>query len=113
MIQRVQTIYLLLSGIALAISAIFEKVFFLQCLSGAMALACFGLVFVYGNRPLQAKLCVVLMGLGIVYYIALAILQPVLDWYAAMPMVGLLFLFLARKSIVKDEKLVRSLDRIR
>jgi len=30
-----------------------------------------------------------------------------------MPMVAVLFLFLARKGILKDEKLVKSLDRIR
>ena len=50
---------------------------------------------------------------GIVYYIFLAIRQPLLGWYSALPMVAVLLLFLARKRIVKDEKLVRSLDRIR
>jgi hypothetical protein len=53
------------------------------------------------------------MAIGVVYYIALAVMQPVLGWYTAMPMVAVLFLFLARKGIVKDEKLVKSLDRIR
>jgi hypothetical protein len=55
----------------------------------------------------------VLMALGIIYYIALAIMQPVIEWYCALPMVAVVFLFLARKAIVKDEKLVKSLDRIR
>ena len=40
-------------------------------------------------------------------------MQPLLEWFAAMPMVAVLFLFLARKGILKDEKLVKSLDRIR
>ena len=46
-------------------------------------------------------------------YLALAVMQPLLEWFAAMPMVAVLFLFLARKGILKDEKLVKSLDRIR
>ena len=78
-----------------------------------MALLTLLVVFMYKNRTFQANLCCVLMGIGIVYYVALAVMQPLLEWFAAMPMVAVLFLFLARKGILKDEKLVKSLDRIR
>jgi hypothetical protein len=36
-----------------------------------------------------------------------------LHWQDALPMLAVLLLFLARQGIIKDEKLVRSLDRIR
>lgn len=78
-----------------------------------MAFLTLAVVFLYKNRPTQAKLCAVLMAIGIVYYIALAVIHPILQWYTVMPMVAVLFLFLARKGIIKDEKLVKSLDRIR
>ena len=47
------------------------------------------------------------------FYITLAVKQPVMEWFLALPLAGVLLTFLARKAIVKDEKLVRSLDRIR
>jgi hypothetical protein len=53
------------------------------------------------------------MLVGIAYYIVLAVKQPIMDWTNALPLVAVLLAFLARKRILKDEKLVRSLDRIR
>ncbi|MDE6011133.1 MAG: DUF4293 domain-containing protein, partial [Prevotella sp.] len=57
--------------------------------------------------------CILPMVVSIVYYIMLAVNQPLMEWYMALPLVAVFFLFLSRKAIVKDEKLVRSLDRIR
>jgi hypothetical protein len=113
MIQRIQTIYLLLAVIALVVGCLFEPMGYNKGLTGGMALLALVVVFLYKNRPLQINLCTVLIALGIIYYIALAVLNPVLEWFAIMPMVAVFFSFLARKGIVKDEKLVKSLDRIR
>ena len=113
MIQRIQTVYLLLAAIALVVGCIFEPMGYNKGLTGSMALLTLLVVFMYKNRTFQANICSVLMGIGIVYYVALAVMQPLLEWFAAMPMVAVLFLFLARKGILKDEKLVKSLDRIR
>ena len=52
-------------------------------------------------------------------YVALAVFnhqtdgQMVLSWPMAMPAAAIVLLFLAHKGIQHDEKLVRSLDRIR
>ena len=113
MIQRIQTVWLLLAFVALVVCAVFEPMSYLKGMVGAMAVVALGVVFLFKNRPRQANLCAVLMGLGVVYYIALAVMQLALEWYCALPMVAVFFLFLARKGIVKDEKLVKSLDRIR
>ena len=113
MIQRIQTIYLLLAAIVLAVGCFFEPMGYNKGLTGGMALVALVVVFLYKNRKLQANLCGVLMAIGVIYYIALAVLYPVLEWYAVMPMIAVLLLFLARKAILKDEKLVKSLDRIR
>ena len=113
MIQRIQTIYLLLAVVVLVVGCVFEPMGYNKGLTGGMAFLTLAVVFLYKNRPTQEKLCAVLMAIGIVYYIALAVIHPILQWYTVMPMVAVLFLFLARKGIIKDEKLVKSLDRIR
>ena len=50
-----------------------------------------------------------------IWYVQLSMAAPVegLGWYHALPLVSILLIFLARKGILRDEKLVRSLDRIR
>ena len=113
MIQRIQTVYLLLAAVALIVGCVFEPMGYNKGLTGGMAILTLLVVFMYKNRTFQANICTVLMAIGVVYYIALAVMQAILGWYTAMPMVAILFLFLARKGIVKDEKLVKSLDRIR
>lgn len=113
MIQRIQTVYLLLTFILLAVGCYFEPMGYGKGLMGGCSLLSLIIVFLYKNRNLQITLCGVAMASGVLYYIALAALQPVIGWHSALPMVALLLLFKARKSIVKDEKLVKSLDRIR
>ena len=113
MIQRIQTIYLLLAVVVLVVGCVFEPIGYNKGLTGGMALVGLVVMFLFKNRPLQARLCTVLMAIGVIYYIALAVIQPKLEWYAAMPLVAVLLLFLAKKGIEKDEKLVKSLDRIR
>ena len=114
MIQRIQTVYMLLAAVLLAVGAIVgEGGWLFSGLMVCMSLVAITIIFLFKNRPLQANLCVVLMLVGIVYYIVLAVKQPIMDWTNALPLVAVLLAFLARKRILKDEKLVRSLDRIR
>ena len=113
MIQRLQSVYLLLAAIALAVCFVFDEDMRPSGLTLCLAVIALLDIFLYKNRVMQARVCLGVMLAGIVYYIFLAIRQPQLGWYSALPMVAVLLLFLARKRIVKDEKLVRSLDRIR
>ena len=76
-------------------------------------------IFAYTKRKLQATMCVLNILLLVVWYIVLAVLpQSIggmmhLEWPAVLPAVVIIMIFMARKGILADEKLVRSLDRIR
>lgn len=113
MIQRIQTIYLILAGVAFCVGAFMEMSIVWTVIFFVLAGLSLGNVFLYKQRPTQAFLCVLPMIVSIVYYIMLAVNQSLMEWYMALPLVAVFFLFLSRKAIVKDEKLVRSLDRIR
>lgn len=79
-------------------------------------------IFLYRKRPLQAKLCswsIVFCLAWYVYY-AFALHAAAGDEYAfhlqfaaCLPLVAVIALFLARRGVIHDEKLVRSADRIR
>ena len=153
MIQRKQTVFLLLALVAgilclcMPIGALLplgmgvpSTVFNLCIVSAEKALS-FGLVtslffillvvcaialitiFLFKNRKRQATFCSVCMLLILVWYAVFAYLaytcygledqtfQP--QWTAALPFVSDIFIWLARRGIIADEKLVRSMDRIR
>ncbi len=85
-------------------------------------------IFLYRRRLLQIRLCVVEMVLlagavvmeGVYYFLSGRLFSPA--WRStrrgfrpaiALPLVALLFAFLAARAIFHDELLVRSADRIR
>ena len=79
-------------------------------------------IFLYKRRPLQATLCLVPMALCVAWYVALIVVSKSLapdavdfqvSLTAALPAVMLILLFMARKAILADERLVRAADRIR
>ncbi|MFN8254873.1 MAG: DUF4293 domain-containing protein [Bacteroidales bacterium] len=80
-------------------------------------------IFKYKNRPLQMRLCIlniifllVSVILGYIFiYITFAKLNPMVHFKisAVMPLVAAVFTFMAYKGIQKDDKLVKSVDRIR
>ncbi|MBR4899212.1 MAG: DUF4293 domain-containing protein [Prevotella sp.] len=76
-------------------------------------------IFLYHKRKLQARLCLLHMLLLVLWYVVLAVLPQslggslVLEWPAVLPAVAIILSFMARKGVLADEKLVRSLDRIR
>ena len=80
-------------------------------------------IFLYKNRKRQAMLCSLCMLLILVWYAVFAFSAYTCvglenhsfqaQWTAALPFVSDIFIWLARRGIIADEKLVRSMDRIR
>ncbi len=81
-------------------------------------------IFNYKNRILQVRLVRFNLLLSILLIVGIFVLYPnivantaeaVSEWDtgAYVPIINLLFLFMANRSILKDEKLVRSMDRLR
>lgn len=151
MIQRVQTIYLLLA-FAACIFCMCSPVghytiaegmdgsadlfnLWVRFSDGSMSMSVWGLfailsvtaffsflgIFQYKRRMMQMRICTLCILLLTGWYITYAVFAFVavsdsafrVDWHASLPMIAIIFLFLAFRGIRKDEKLVRSLDRLR
>jgi hypothetical protein len=158
MIQRIQSIFLLLAFLAAIILFFFplsgvyattatykfyvyglinmvpgeESIFsfmttfpllLLNILVGAFAL---GAIFLYNKRVTQMKIVrfAILLNIvfiGLVFFVYASIIEKNLlvspDYLDEagiyFPLISLIFLILANRSIMKDEKLVRSVDRLR
>jgi len=120
MIQRIQTVYLIVAAVAMIFSAI-TSFGFLSAVITALVAACISLytIFLYKKRPLQANICRILMACGIAYITFHCLIQYgnyaqkdfILPVAAAV--LACFCWLLAARAIMKDEKLVRSLDRIR
>lgn len=168
MIQRIQSIYLLLTAILMAIflflpiaqfdtpdgiysftsqgvstvmaqdatpavagegavinqTAVFTPTWGVVALGSVIAVLSFIAIFLYKRRPTQARICMINAFFMVTFYIIIVLsafsFHKELDasdisWsaYVIMPFVALVFDVLAYKAINKDERLVRSLDRIR
>ena len=125
MIQRIQTFYLLLS---LFIS-IFIYTYSYESLSSTLiskshfflisATILIFTILLYKKRNLQSFICLSLFILNlIVLYLLthLFINNLYLDLVIVLPtliLIQQILIFLARKSIIKDENLIRSIDRLR
>lgn len=112
MIQRIQTVYLLLAAV-LAVVCSCIRLTWLDALQLLTAAVCLGAIFLYAKRMLQAKICLVALLLVFAWYIGLAVLQGFVNTFDCIPMIEAILIFLARKGIIHDEKLVRAADRIR
>ena len=138
MIQRQQTLWLLLSSLAAILSfpfpfatgqlveknvAVFHAVdasshFLLLLLTGATIVISGATIFLYKDRKLQMKLCLLgsLIAAGIVVFFILQMNKmekATLALYSILPVLVLAGYIMAYRNILKDEKLVRSLDKIR
>ncbi|WP_300797106.1 DUF4293 domain-containing protein [uncultured Alistipes sp.] len=154
MIQRIQTIYLLIAVILMALTLFLPLAWF-ACDAGEFTLRAFGLetaagevvqstaylgillvlagllplvvIFLYKRRLLQIRLCVaeavLLVGSvvmeGIYYFLGWRVFSD-LAFHTqgfkpaiALPLVSLLFVYLAARAIFHDELMVRAADRIR
>lgn len=125
MIQRIQTVYLILAFILLVVAAVLSisgggTVRLIEGLCFAVsAVVTLVAVFLYHKRMRQAN-CVTFSGFGILlgFIVVTAVplaghAEPDFGAELAVAFFALLFNFLARRAIIKDEKLVRSADRIR
>ncbi len=79
-------------------------------------------IFRYMHRMIQASLCLVNIMLHVIWYVALMVLSKFLapnaaDFHlgfaAVLPAVSLVLCFMARQSILADERKVRAADRLR
>ena len=80
-------------------------------------------IWLFRHRALQMRLATFSMILLVAWYIAYGIISHLLcaemeaawrpHWTAALPAAALVMLYLAFRGILKDEMLVRSLDRLR
>ena len=145
MIQRLQSIFLLLSGGCLGGSlavpfadasqpvanTLFADAVYtagdslgLLVLFGLGMLAAVAAIFLYGNRLLQrnvawaAAICTLgAIAFGVFYFMQQAPLMGDVavdeEWGVALPLLAIVFAVLAVRYINKDERLVRSADRLR
>lgn len=151
MIQRIQSIYLLLAAILLVTAmclpignfiapngATYEfmnlhinmpdgtsytapwGMFAILILS---TIICLGNILLFRNRILQVRLClfsgILLIGYYLCFLFFMFILQEKLEatyylgWALCLPLIALIFDYLALRAIGKDELLVRAADRLR
>ncbi len=125
MIQRIQTFYLLLalfisifiyiySFETLGSTLVSESHFFL--ISSSILIFT---IFLYKKRNLQSFICLSLFILNLIVLIILTHLfinNLYLDLVVVLPtliLIQQILIFLARKSIIKDENLIRSINRLR
>lgn len=138
MIQRQQTLWLLLTTMAAIFSFMFPFVvgdeiqqnsavrtvvdagstFFLLILTGGSLILSTIIIFLFKNRKQQMWLCVLgvlISGLLIILYIMQMnkLIKPVPALTAVLPVIMLIGYFMAFRGIRKDEKLVKSLDKLR
>ena len=116
MIQRKQTLFLLVAAILGLVFWLSWPLFVIQAFASVLSLYT---IFIYKKRPLQAKLCLVTILIHFAWYIALAALihqgkaDQNLPIVACFPLIAAILCFMARKAILADERLVRAADRIR
>lgn len=106
-------------------SALLIRFWPLVILNGLVATACLFIIFSYGNRKKQMHYAqvlllmeMVLIGLLFFYsnkvvHLAGTSFQYSWSIYTVFPLLQVLFTFLAKRAIRKDEELVRSADRLR
>ena len=124
MIQRIQTVYLILiAGIMSAILFLSLPNILMCSIYGVTALLALTTIFYYKKRPLQIKLCYLILVLIIASYAVSFITYglPTTESFSninsvisiALPVVAIIFGLLAIRGIKKDDSLVKSLNRLR
>lgn len=128
MIQRIQTLYLLLCFVLTVVCMYFEigaenHPWALATIMGISGLLEFFGIFLFRRRALQMRLCTFCIILLLGWYAALVAFAYIQGdglvgeyrprpW-AAIPAINAILLYLAFRGILRDEMLVRSLDRLR
>lgn len=142
MIQRIQSLYLLLAAL-LSASLFYFPLFelpaappgtgpatfsitsnaFLMILCAIAGIGSFIVIFLFKNRPLQLKACRLIL---IVLFVMIGLLFYTSDTFSSgldqkvifktgtyLPLIQVVLVFLAHRGIKKDDDLVRSADRLR
>lgn len=135
MIQRIQSIFLLLAGLAYGGVGALQNVFVqdiqpwlptaVLVISGLVALFALVTIFMYNDRKKQLQFASILQYLSLIALVAVfgglyfagafnAMGENVMAIVVAvLPIIGYLFVRLATTRIKKDIELVRSMDRLR
>ncbi|NDW17379.1 DUF4293 family protein [Dysgonomonas sp. 216] len=151
MLQRIQSVYLLLVSVLMAVAAISPLAIFKDAqgnllemrslgvflesqkvlatwgvvsIMGLITLLAFICIFLYKNRKKQIVICSVNTVLILFLYVTIAVYScsgqgsanidfQTVQYGVVLPFISLIFNVLAQLKIKSDEKLVRSLDRIR
>ncbi|MFZ9388779.1 MAG: DUF4293 domain-containing protein [Chitinophagaceae bacterium] len=138
MLQRQQTLWLILATAAAILSFTLpfatgkimvkgvetemvlqaDSTFLLMILTGCSILLSAGIIFLYKDRKLQIKLCLLglLLAAGIIVLYILRLkdmTRSTLALYSVLPFLVLVSYYLAFRNIRKDEKLIKSLEKIR
>lgn len=142
MIQRIQTLFLFLASAAFFLAFVFPfatsseagagflsdqlyNVFdhpALMALAGLGGLVALVSIFLFKNRGLQMRLALLTIVLSILLFVVAGLLvmteqQGTAEYEesfgVALPILALIFGILANRFIQKDDKLVRSMDRLR
>ena len=126
MIQRIQTVYLFFV-FCLMVALVFIP-FYLSSpfMTGfntgyfaVIALSMIIAIFLYKKRNIQIGICYAMLLALVLAYIIYFIVNfkslslPELPYTFIFPFIAIIFLYLAIRGIKKDEKLIRSLDRLR
>ena len=135
MIQRIQSVFLLLAGLAYggvgALQGVLAQDIYtwmpptILVISGLVALGALVTIFLYNDRKKQLQLASILQYLGLLALVAVfgglyfagafdALGENIMAILAAvLPILGYIFVRLATARIKKDIELVRSMDRLR
>lgn len=128
MIQRIQTLYLLICLVLTVVCVVFEvkaenQPWALMAIMAVTGVLEFMGIFLFRRRALQMRVCTfcIILLLGwYATYVAFAYMvgeglvgefRPQL--WASIPAINAILLYLAFRGILRDEMLVRSLDRLR
>lgn len=128
MLQRIQTVYLLLCVALTAVCIYFEcsaehHPWALTAIMGVTGVLEFLAIFLFRQRALQMRVCTFCIILLVGWYAVLVAFAYLLGEglvgefrprpWAAIPAINAILLYLAYRGILHDEMLVRSLDRLR
>jgi len=142
MIQRIQSVYLFLAALVSAIlfyiplfelpvatadaaprSFMISSNALLLILCSAIGIFSFIVIFIYKNRSFQLKACrliliIIFIMIGLLFYTSDTISngldqKVVFKVGTYLPLLQVIFIFLAYRAIKKDDELVRSADRLR
>ena len=125
MIQRIQTLYLSLASFIsffiylctyeIFTSTIISKSHFFLITSIILIL----IIFLYKKRSFQSSICLLLLILNLIVFLFIIynfVNKLFLDLVLTLPLLIIVkqsLIFLARKAIIRDRDLIRSIDRIR